>query len=165
MSPYQYVGSHKIRASVSNFPIGAKIRSINDLKNWLDETSQKLDRSGLMLATFIVDTEGYLRLADRHFEHVACAGGASVLSAGEIFFSDDSGNVEVVEITNQSTGYCPEPESWQFVAKALDRITVCHPGNFTTHFLFRRCLICNQLNLVKNDLFLCAVCYAKLPVL
>ena len=163
MSPYEYVGSDEIRASVSNFPIGAKIRSIDDLKTWLNETSQKPNGSGLIPATFVVDTEGYLRLADRHSEHVACAGGASVLSAGEIFFSDKSFNLEVVEITNQSTGYCPEPESWQFVAKALDRIPVLHPGKFTTPFLFRRCLLCQQLNIIKNNLFACAVCHAELP--
>ena len=164
MIPYEYVGSDEIRASVSNFPIGAKIRSINDLKTWLDETYQKPDRAGLIPATFVVDTEGFLRLADRHSEHVACAGGAAVLSAGEIFFSDKSFNLEVVEITNQSTGYCPEPESWQFVAKALDRIPVLHPGKFTTHFLFRRCLLCQQLNIIKNNLFACAVCHAELPL-
>ena len=163
MSPYEYVGSDEIKASVSNFPIGAIIRSIDDLKTWLDETSQKPDISGLIPATFVVDIEGCLRLADRHSEHVACAGGASVLSAGEIFFSDNSARLEVVEITNQSTGYCPEPDSWQFVEKALDRIPVLHPGKFTTPFLFRRCLLCQQLNIIKNNLFACAVCHAELP--
>ena len=47
MSPYEYVGSDEIKASVSNFPIGARIRSIDDLKTWLDETSQKTDPAQL----------------------------------------------------------------------------------------------------------------------
>ena len=81
---------------------------------------------------------------------------------GEIFFSDNSCNLEVVEITNQSTGYCPKPDSWKFLAKELDRIPVFDPGKFTTHFLFRRCLVCNQVNIIKNNLFSCAVCNASL---
>jgi hypothetical protein len=67
-------------------------------------------------------------------------------------------------VTNQSTGYCPEPESWPAVAAALDRIPLPHPGGFTPSFIFRRCPACVQLNVVKEGDFTCAVCGADLPL-
>src|SRR5262249_60577502 len=54
--------------------------------------------------------------------------GGPVLSAGELFFLTASGRVEVIEASNQSTGYCPEPESWPAVAAALDRAGIAHPA-------------------------------------
>lgn len=163
MRMYKYVGSDEVRASAVGFPIGTRIQSIDNLKAWINKTSQQPDAWGLIPATFVVDAECYLRIADRHSEHIACAGGASIMAAGEIFFSYDNQKPEVIEVSNQSTGYCPEPESWEFVASALDKIQLCHPGRFTTEFVFRRCPICGQLNIVKDDLFLCAVCNSDLP--
>lgn len=160
---YEYIGSDNIRLSVAAYPVGIRIKPVNALKSWINQTMQKPNTWGLIAATFVVDSEGYIRVADRHSEHVACAGGKSVLSAGEIFFAYNKQNFEVVEITNQSTGYCPEPESWSQVEKALEQILLPHPGNFTTEFIFRRCPVCRQLNIVKDDLFLCAVCNTNLP--
>lgn len=160
---YDYIGSDNIRLSVADCPVGVRIKSIDDLKNWLNHNMQKVDNWGLIAATFIVDSEGYICLADRHSEHVACAGGKPVLSAGEMFFSYEKNNLEVSEITNQSTGYCPEPKSWYQVEKALEQIPLVHPGSFTTEFIFRRCTACHQLNIVKDDLFVCAVCNTNLP--
>ena len=57
--------------------------------------------------TFVVDLEGVLRLAPRRSEHVACAGGRPVLSAGEVSFERGPDGWEVTSATNQSTGYCP----------------------------------------------------------
>jgi hypothetical protein len=74
ISMYQYVGSNAIRASVSGFPIGTRIQSIDDLKSWIDEAEQQPDARGLIPATFVVDADCYLRIADRHSEHIACAG-------------------------------------------------------------------------------------------
>ena len=34
--------------------------------------------------TFVIGVDGVLRVADRRSEHVACAGGGDVLSAGEL---------------------------------------------------------------------------------
>ncbi|MEH2026031.1 hypothetical protein [Nostoc sp.] len=160
---FEYIGTDNIRLSVADCPVGVRIKSVNDLKNWINKTMQKPDTRGLIAATFVVDSEGYIRLADRHSEHIACAGGKSILSAGEIFFSYNKQTFEVVEITNQSTGYCPEAGSWSQVEKALEQIPLPHPGNFTTEFIFRRCPVCRQLNIVKDDLFLCAVCNTGLP--
>jgi hypothetical protein len=55
------------------------------LNNWINQTTQKQNIWELFPATFLVDSEGCLRVADRHSEHVA--GGESVLSAGEIFYT------------------------------------------------------------------------------
>jgi len=85
------------------------------------------------------------------------------LSTGLIFFALDRNDVRVAEITNQSTGYCPEPESWPAVAQALDRAGIEHPGEFTTVCVFRRCEGCGSRNIVKDGWFHCDVCGRALP--
>ncbi|WP_229830298.1 hypothetical protein [Actinoplanes ianthinogenes] len=105
---------------------------------------------------------GILLLAPRNSEHVACAGGAPVLAAGEISFRHDDG-WHVDQVTNQSTGYCPEPSCWPAVAAALDAAGIRHDDAFTAEFTFRRCPACAAVNLVKEDVFLCDLCGADLP--
>lgn len=83
---YKYIGSESILLAVADYPVGVCILSMNDLKNWIVYTMQIPNAWGLIPATFVVDSEGHLRVADRHSEHIACAGGEPVLSAGEIFF-------------------------------------------------------------------------------
>jgi RNA polymerase subunit RPABC4/transcription elongation factor Spt4 len=85
-----------------------------------------------------------------------------VLSAGEMFFRLTAAGPEVIEVSNQSTGYCPEPESWPAVAAALDRLGVSHPGRFTLALVFRRCPACGQRNVVKDGWFACGVCNSDL---
>jgi hypothetical protein len=109
--------------------------------------------------TFVVTTDGVLRVAPRHSEHVVCAAGGEVLSAGEIRVE----RARVVSVSNQSTGYCPEPESWPAVAAALDRAGIAHSGGFTDVMIFRKCPECAQRNIVKDGDFTCAVCGAALP--
>ena len=104
-----------------------------------------------------------LRLAPRRSEHVDCAAGQHVLAAGEVLFARDGGGWCVSEISNQSTGYCPDPDSWPAVAMALDRIGPAHPGDFTHKVIFRRCPACGQLNIVRDGHFACAVCDGDLP--
>jgi hypothetical protein len=160
---YSYVGPSEIKARVACRPAGTRIASASDLLAWLRETGQHPGPDGLVAATFVINTAGQLLLADRRSEHVGCAGGAAVLSAGEMFFLVEGDAVEVAEVTNQSTGYCPEPESWRAVAAALDRIGVAHPGRFTTEVVFRRCERCGERNVVKDGWFVCGVCGADLP--
>jgi hypothetical protein len=109
--------------------------------------------------TFVVTTDGVLRVAPRHSEHVVCAGGAEVLSAGEIRVE----RARVVSVSNQSTGFCPEPESWPAVAAALDRAGIAHGNGFTDEMIFRKCPACAQRSIVKDGDFTCAVCGAALP--
>ena len=113
--------------------------------------------------TFVVDAAGVLRLAPRRSEHVACAGGEAVLSAGEISFCEDSGRWAVDEISNQSTGYCPDVSSWPAVAQALDLAGIVRPSGFTHEVVFRRCHSCRQLNIVREEDFVCVLCDEPLP--
>jgi hypothetical protein len=160
---YHYVGSEEIKSSVANFQTGTVIRSISDLKSWINNIYNKeISSSNLIVATFVIDRYGNLRLAERHSEHIACAGGQPVLSAGEIFISWNKNCFEVSDITNQSTGYCPEVESWKYVEIVLNRIGIDRPSHFTAKFTFRHCSSCSQINIVKNSLFICLVCNSPL---
>lgn len=158
MKLYNYVGSNEIKLSVANYSSGVIIRSILDLEKWLGDILDKKDNSNFVVATFVIDVDQNLRLADRYSEHIACAGGQPVLSAGEIFINWEQNIYQVSDITNQSTGYCPEVESWKYVEAALDKIPINHPSNFTAEFTFRCCCSCSQINIVKNDVFVCSVC-------
>jgi hypothetical protein len=71
--------------------------------------------------------------------------------------------VEVTYVTNQSTGYCPQPTGWEHVARALDAAGIERPDELSRAFEFRRCEKCQTLNLIKDDSFYCAVCDAPLP--
>lgn len=153
MRRYAYVGPDAVRQSVAGRAPGTAIRTADELAPLL--------RGEPM--TFVVDGEGTLRVADRRSEHVACSGGGDVLSAGELTAARDGATVRVTDISNQSTGYCPEPESWTAVARALDDARIAHPGRFTYEATFRRCPKCTERNLVKDEWFECALCGADLP--
>lgn len=113
--------------------------------------------------TFVIDRDGLLRLAPRRTEHVVCAEGDRVASAGEISFREESGSWAIDEVSNQSTGYCPDVVSWTAVAEALDRVGLDHPGRFTHEVIFRRCTSCLQVNVVREDFFVCVFCDNDLP--
>jgi hypothetical protein len=160
---YRYVGPAPIKARAAGRPAGTRISCPGDLLAWARDTGQRPGPDGLVAATFIIDTNGDLLVADRRSEHVGCAGGGPVLSAGELFFLVEGGRAVVVEASNQSTGFCPEPQSWPALAAALERIGVAHPGRFTTEVLFRRCERCGERNIVRDGWFVCGVCQADLP--
>ncbi|MEU4694834.1 hypothetical protein [Actinoplanes sp. NPDC023714] len=143
---YRYVGPEQVRLAAGTGP------------------GSPLPAGGPGPYTYVVDLEGSLLLAPRQTEHVACASGRDVLAAGEISFAPDPrGGWMVDEVSNQSTGYCPQPSCWPAVAAALDRAGVRHPGGFTAEFEFRRCPGCGTLNLVKEGDLTCAVCEGPLP--
>lgn len=158
---YEYVGPEDIRHRATTAPQGRQIESGKDLSLWLAENKGAHTPAGQIVATFVISADGRLHLADRHSEHIACSGGQPVRSAGEIFFAADGAAVE--EVSNQSTGFCPEPESWGAVADALDRIGIPHPGGFTAEFTFRRCPGCGERNLVKDGVLECLICVSELP--
>ncbi|WP_285497246.1 hypothetical protein [Actinomadura sp. NBRC 104425] len=97
---YEYVGPEEIARRVDGV-VGRPVRSPADLDQWLAERRDEP-------FTFVVDAGGTLLLAPRRSEHVACAGARPVLAAGEIAFAADGGRWAANEITNQSTGYCPD---------------------------------------------------------
>ena len=101
-------------------------------------------------------------IADRRSEHVACAGGGPVRSAGEMTFAVDSA-IEVTAASNQSTGFCPEPESWPAVAATLRAVGFAAPAAFDPACHFRRCPSCDGVTLVKNGVFECGLCGVPLP--
>ena len=69
----------------------------------------------------------------------------------------------IESVSNQSTGYCPEPESWPAVARAISAAGLLAPETYSPSLIFRRCPTCQTINVVKDDEFVCAVCEANLP--
>ncbi|WP_328744992.1 hypothetical protein OHT57_06025 [Streptomyces sp. NBC_00285] len=158
---YAYVGPPRLRSTVRPGSEGRPIRSAGDLATWLSgrgpaETSEPF--------TFVVSPDGLLRLAPRRSEHVACAGGMEVLAAGEMGFARAAGRWAVHEVTNHSTGYCPDLGSWHSVVRALDRAGVEHPGRFTHEVVFRRCERCGERSIVREEDFVCVFCGGELPL-
>ncbi|NER32623.1 MAG: hypothetical protein F6J93_00835 [Oscillatoria sp. SIO1A7] len=160
---YQYVGPERLRLAVAGCPIGVRIASLGEIENWMSSLEREPNAAGLMPASFVVDLNGHMRVADSNSEHIAVAGGMPVLAAGKIFFGTGDRSLEVVEITNQATGFCPEPKSWEAVAKAIEKVPLSHPGKFTSEYVYRRCESCGELNVVKGNLFICDFCNASLP--
>jgi hypothetical protein len=159
---YRYVGPKPIAERASRASMGVRIDTPDDVWRWLQQTKQELQR-GSVTVTFVVDEAGALRIADRRSEHVACAGGRPVRAAGELTLMVASGNVRVTGVTNQSTGYCPEPESWPAVRAALERAGLEAPEGFSQEFVFRRCPGCGAINIIKERILECSVCSASLP--
>jgi hypothetical protein len=157
---YTYIGPGKIEARLDGRSTGRRIESAAALLAWVRQADAEQD---LVPATFVIDANGVLLLADRRSEHVAFAKGGPVPSAGELFICLDGNTVEVVEASNQSTGYCPEPESWPAGAAVLDRLDVRHHGRFTQEVTFRKCEQCGERNIVKEGWLVCGVYGADLP--
>jgi hypothetical protein len=153
---YRYTGPADIADAARHAPPGTPVRCTADLATWLS-TADPRDRGDPF--TYVITTDGTLLLAPRRSEHVACASGTDVLAAGEITVDADG---HVTEITNQSTGYCPQPSCWPAVQAALDHAAIPHPGAFTSAFVFRHCPACTHLNVIKDDTYVCALCDATL---
>ncbi len=161
---YRYVGPPDI-LHFDTLPERFLITAPPDVSRWIRETHQERGGDGGFIATFVINTMGELWIADRHSEHVHCARNGDVLSAGEITFALEKGTVSVLAVTNQSTGFCPEPVSWTAVQTALDAIGFDAPDDFTTPFDFRRCPTCGAVNIVKEGHLVCNVCENDLPAL
>ena len=104
---YRYVGPAEIAARCAAHPRGHAVRDLDELRRAL----RALGGGERRTTTFVVDGVGILRVADRASEHVACAGGGPILAAGELTVTSRG---EVIEVTNLSTGFCPEPAAWNF---------------------------------------------------
>ncbi|MFJ9243761.1 hypothetical protein [Streptomyces sp. NPDC101776] len=157
---HPYVGPAELLTAARPGTEGRVVRSAEDLNTWLT------GREKAELAepfTFVVGLDGLLRLAPRRSEHVACAGGADVLGAGEMGFGRAGGAWAVIEVSNQSTGYCPHLDSWDAVAHALDLAGVGRPAGFTHAVVFRRCEQCREISIVREGDFVCVFCGSDLP--
>lgn len=157
---YQYVGPDNIRDLARSQPPGTVIHTADALLAWLAASPTEQTADGDWIATFTIGEDELLCLAPRRSEHVACASGGPVLSAGEVTIDSE---LRIVAISNQSTGFCPEPESWPIVESVLDRIGLTHPQQFTSAVIFRLCPECNQPNIVKDVWYYCQLCDAQLP--
>jgi hypothetical protein len=157
---YHYVGSKGIAARSGQTVRGTPITSPAEAVRWIASTADGSRTSTEVTVTFVVSAEGALLVADRHSEHVACAGGRPVRAAGEMCFALEGARVTVTRVSNQSTGYCPEPESWAEVVAALSAAGLEPPDGFDPRCAFRRCVKCGSLNLVKGGVFECG---AELP--
>jgi hypothetical protein len=157
---YGYIGPADLKSLVSPKGVGQPVESLVEFTAWAHgRATAELDEP----FTFVVDLSGRLRLAPRRSEHVVCAGGERVLGAGEIGFERRSEGWAVALVSNQSTGYCPDLESWTAVAEALDRAGFARPDGFTQEVEFRRCPGCSELNVVREGYFVCAFCESDLP--
>ncbi|MGW7128097.1 hypothetical protein ACWGIA_07180 [Streptomyces bobili] len=156
---YGYVGPPELRQAVVAGTEGQVIRRAADLDAWTAAAGQ----DGEETFTFVVGPDGLLRLAPRRSEHVACAGGGEVLGAGEVTLRRTGRGWRADEVSNQSTGYCPDPDSWPAVAAALDRAGIARPDGFTHALVFRRCERCRENNVVREGVFVCVFCGADLP--
>jgi len=157
---YKYVGSPEILKSVAGADAGAPINNADDLRRWLSDNREESEATGEIFATYTVDRDGRLLLAPRRTEHVACASGGPVRAAGEMAFNRDT---QLLYVSNQSTGFCPEPESWPEVAASLKNVVPDLPSEFSRAFTFRRCPNCSQILVIKDDWYVCDVCDADVP--
>ncbi|MFF8399469.1 hypothetical protein [Streptomyces sp. NPDC016172] len=162
LAAYEYVGPAEIRQAVSN-RAGSRITSAADLERFLEERGS--DEAAEPF-TFVVDASCFLVLAPRRSEHVACAGAEPVLAAGEVRFSrnDENGRLIADYVSNQSTGYCPQAESWAAVVIGLVRAEVEHGTGYTHPIVFRCCPSCHNWNVVKESVFVCSMCDSDLPL-
>ena len=156
---FRYVGPASIRAACESDPAGRVIRDLESLRAWLDALHRD-DPDADGWATYTVGTDGALRLAHRRTEHVACAGAGEVFAAGEIQW-DASG--EIVWLSNNSTGFCPDVTCFDAVSAALSAAGVSPPPAFDHAVTFRRCPACGERSIIKDDDFRCGVCEAPVP--
>jgi hypothetical protein len=66
--PYHYVGPAEIRGRTGGRPAGTRIGCLADLVAWVCQTGRRLGPDGVTAATFVIDAEGSLLLADRRSE-------------------------------------------------------------------------------------------------
>ncbi|NOU28272.1 MAG: hypothetical protein HOO96_10255 [Polyangiaceae bacterium] len=166
---YRYVGPEETRERAGGSAAGVEIATAGALRSFVEALGGP-GRRGSTPLTFVVGERGELRVAVRGAEHVACAGPgeagapARVRAAGELLVrTEGDAGTHVEGASNQSTGYCPEPESFAALAAALDAAGIGHPGRYTEPIVFRRCPSCGERNLVKEGWFVCALCDAELP--
>jgi hypothetical protein len=156
---YPYVGPRELRELASAEITRIEPESEAHLASWI-RASYGLEPTTF---TYVVTELGRFRISDRHTEHVSCAEGLSVLAAGEVELIVKGDEVHVETLTNQSTGYCPEPSCFPAIARALAEAGLDPPSSFTHEFVFRRCRSCHDITVVKGAIFECPSCESDLP--
>jgi hypothetical protein len=155
--PYKYLGT------LPEMPLhqsGFVVSGIDSLAGWMRKQDEW--NGDTLTVTFVVLVDGRLAVAPRRSEHVVCAGGQDVLAAGELELRAVP-TLEVASASNQSTGYCPDPECWRPAFSALQAVGIPAPDALTFAFEFRRCEHCRAINVIKEDWLYCAECGSALP--
>ncbi len=161
MTEYSFVGNNILLNLIKPELKGFHIKSMSDVELWISKNHQQADFNHEITATFVIDLNFNLLVNDRHSEHVVCANGQNILSAGEITFEilakykNKKSKIIISKITNLSTGYCPSPTSWIAIQKTLEKIDIPFPTFFTTAFQFRICNKCGWINVIKDNFFVC----------
>lgn len=155
---FRYVGPRNLLQLAQSDVARCEPKDAPELSSWI--RAQRL--SSPVTLTFVVTSQGRLRVSPRHAEHVACARGEPVRAAGEIEIHLLSSGIEVLSVTNQSTGYCPEASCFSEVAAALLQVGLTTPTAFAFEFVFRRCPTCQGINIVKDNELECT-CGSGLP--
>jgi hypothetical protein len=156
---YSYVGPTELQRRGVAVDSGSP-GSPDSVRRWL---ISREENEAAEPYTFVVALDGTLLLGPRRSEHVALARGTEILAAGEITFATTANGWRVTQVSNQSTGYCPDPDSWPAVAQVLDHLELPHPDDFTDKITFRRCISCGERNIVRDGDFTCAICDSELP--
>jgi hypothetical protein len=159
MRLYNFVGPRRV-VELAHAPIArCEPADAQELRRWLLD-----QRMGSPVAlTYVVTLRRRLCVAPREAEHVACARAMPVLAAGEVTVAMARDAVRVLSLTNQSSGYCPEPSCFEAVTLALDALGILAPTSFEHEFIFRRCPTCWTIVVVKDDDFTCPSCETTLP--
>lgn len=161
---YNYIGPKQILQRVKPIYKGTIVKKSEDIFHWINEQNESAKIGDLTICTFVIDLNGNLLIANRHSEHVQCAFGKDVLSAGEIsFLIEKQQQIFIESITNQSTGYCPAASSWAEVEKALQKIEGLNvPDGFEPSFVFSYCPNCQTRQIVKEAFYYCPSCEGEL---
>ena len=161
---YRFVGRPSVIPKADEMPPRFLVDRPEAILLWQASTRPEKEWDGSYPATFVVDLDGKLWIADRRSEHVACARTSAVLAAGEMFFIIGKAVVSIARVTNQSTGYCPEPSSWSVVTRSLENMGIPHPAFYDEAFEFRYCLPCKNICIIKDADFTCPQCSKSLPL-
>lgn len=163
MKLYKYVGPSGIRARADFDTPRHLVVDARGILAWATEMAGLTSKDRELTFTYVVLPVARLFLADRRSEHVACARGSAVVTAGEITFERHGSGLILAEISNLSTGYCPEPGSWPVINEALVRAGFPSIRGFTHPFEFRFCAPCAQTCVIKDHAFICPACSGDLP--
>ncbi len=163
MKLYRYVGPPEVRRAADMESPRHEVVGVEGLLAWV--AAQGISRPGTrdFILTYVVLPDGTMFVSHRNSEHVACARGGMVLAAGEITFAKSRIGLELVDVSNLSTGYCPEVRSWEAVAPALAAAGLGEIRAYSQAFEFRYCRGCECTCIVKDGIYECPACLGELP--
>ena len=140
-----------------------EVATVDGLLKWAIEAGNFSQGTASEIFTYTVLPGHRLFIADRHSEHVACARGSVVECAGEITFRRLKRGLVIEEVSNLSTGYCPESNTWVALDLALKAAGFPGVHGFTSAFEFRYCQRCLQTCVIKDEVYECPSCWQPLP--